>query len=86
MKERERERRACGAGTTMLHKYKFECIIDESERLPSDGSCMTNGARQNRRRRRRRRRRCGIREGAMLAHSRIEKDRELSRLLRKNYR
>lgn len=27
----------------MLHKYKFECIIDESERLPSDGSCMTNG-------------------------------------------
>ena len=31
------------SGTT-LHKYKFECIIDESERLiPSDGSCMTNG-------------------------------------------
>lgn len=27
----------------MLHKYKFECIIDESERLPRDGSCMTNG-------------------------------------------
>lgn len=27
----------------MLHKYKFECIIDESERLPSNGSCMTNG-------------------------------------------
>lgn len=27
---------------TTLHKYKFECIIDESERLPSDANCMTN--------------------------------------------
>lgn len=35
---------------TTLHKYKFECIIDESERLPSDGNCMTNASNSRKRR------------------------------------